>query len=393
MKGATKPKGFFAGGVSCGIKKQRNPDLALIYSQEPCFVAGMFTKNRFKAAPVLFCQRIVKKGRAQAIIINSGNANCATANGYKNVIIIADAAAEALALSRNDILVCSTGIIGRELPVGKIKKAIPALVSNMNKTGDSAASAIMTTDKIPKQYETSFRIGVNTINIGGMAKGSGMIAPNLATMLGFITTDANISPRALKDATKYAVERSFNRITVDADTSTNDTLLVMANCLAGNKQIQTGRDFEMFKKALTCVCWELCKKIVADGEGATKVIRITVKGAHSKYDAYRSAKSIANSNLVKTAVYGCDPNWGRIISSLGASGAKMTLKKLRVCIGKIVVFENGLPTNFKPQDVQKELKKSIVAIDVDLRLGNYKDFFLTCDLTEEYIKINSRYAT
>ncbi|MBA2123378.1 bifunctional ornithine acetyltransferase/N-acetylglutamate synthase [bacterium Unc6] len=397
MKGITKPKGFFSSGISSGIKKKEKLDLALIYSEVPFFVSGVFTKNSFKAAPVLYCMGIVKKGTAQAVIINSGNANCATVDGDKDVVRMAEYVAGSLLISKKDVLVCSTGVIGRKIHLKKIERAVPELVSSISKKGSNAALAIITTDKVPKEVERSFKIGSRVINIGGMAKGSGMIAPDMAmpsaTLLAFITTDVNIGLSALRKATQYAVDCSFNRISVDGSMSTNDTVLVMANGLAGNKRMDEGKDFETFKRELTLAMQELSKKIVKDGEGATKIIKIWVKGAYSEKDAYLVAKNVANSNLVKTAVYGSDPNWGRIISAVGSSTSKVDPKRLSLWIDKIQVFKDGAPANFKITDVRKEFKKKNISVYIDLGIGNYSDFFWTCDLTEEYIRINSSYTT
>lgn len=394
IKGSvTAPEGFLASGVKSGIKKNKL-DLGLIFSSVPAHASGVFTKNTVKAAPVMLSAGKLKNGRAQAIIVNSGNANCLNGkNGMKWASRMAGAVSAKTWIDTNDVLVASTGIIGKPLPIEKIEAAVPAMVKGLNKPGElAAARAIMTTDLVPKRIAVAIKIGGKTVKVGGIAKGSGMICPNMATMLCFITTDAEIDRKALKSSLKDAVEDSLNMVTVDGDMSTNDTVFILANGLAANPRIKYGsKDYRIFCRALDFVATYLAKEIAKDGEGAGKFIEVAVKGAKSKADAKKMAMEIANSSLVKTAVAGEDPNAGRIASSAGASGVKFAESKLDIYLNGIKMVKGGNADFGLRPKAQKSLKKKEVSITVDLNSGKYSATAWTCDLTEGYIKINARY--
>ena len=394
IKGSvTAPEGFLASGVKSGIKK-KGLDLGLIYSSVPAHAAGVFTKNTVKAAPVILSAGNLKNGWAQAIIANSGNANCLNGkNGMKWAGRMAEAVSAKTWIDTKDVLIASTGIIGKPLPIEKIEAAVPALVKGLSKAGElTAAKAIMTTDLVPKRIAVAVKIGGKTVKIGGISKGSGMICPNMATLLCFITTDADIDVKALRGSLKDAVEDSLNMVTVDGDMSTNDTVFILANGLAANTRIKSGsKDHKIFCAALKYVMVYLAKEIAKDGEGASKFIEVQVKGAKSKLDAKKMAMEIANSNLVKTAIAGEDPNTGRIASSAGASGVKFNGSKLDVYLNGIKIVSGGNADFALRPKAQKSLKKKEVTITVDLNSGKHLATAWTCDLTEGYIKINARY--
>ncbi len=394
IKGSvTAPEGFLASGIKSGIKK-KGLDLALVYSNVPARTAGVFTKNTVKAAPVILSAANLKDGWAQAIIANSGNANCLNGkNGMDWALRMAEAVSANARIDTKDVLVASTGIIGKPLPIEKIEAAVPALVKGLSKPGEfTAAKAIMTTDLLPKRIAVSVKIGGKTVKIGGIAKGSGMICPNMATLLCFVTTDADIDAKALKGSLKDAVEDSLNMVTVDGDMSTNDTVFIMANGLAVNTKIKAGgKDHKIFSAALKYVMVYLAKEIANDGEGASKFIEVQVRGAKSKADAKKMAMEIANSNLVKTAIAGEDPNTGRIASSAGASRVKFNESKLDIYLNGIKIVSGGNANFTLRPKAEKSLKKKEVVITVDLNLGKYSATAWTCDLTEGYIKINARY--
>ena len=373
-KKAILPKGFKANGVSSGIKKSGKLDLALFYSVVPARASCKFTSNKFQAAPVKLCkQYLQKKSYFSAVLANSGNANCYTGQiGLRDAEKSAVLAADRLSLRKESVLVASTGIIGRRLAVDKIRKAIPGLVDGLSVSGiHKAEKAILTTDTVPKEVTVKFNAGGRAISICGVAKGSGMIAPNFATMLCFIFTDACISKKALDKALDLAVGESFNCITIDNCMSTNDSVMLLANGLAGNKQINSGKELSVFTRALKTVCVELAKLLVRDAEGASKFIEINVRSAKSPYDARNGALAIANSDLFKTAVYGENPNFGRIIAAIGSSGIDCDEKKIKVRVSS--------------------LKKHDVHIDVWLGRGKSCATVYTSDLTPEYIKINAAY--
>ncbi len=392
--GICAPKGFLAGGIGSGIKN-KGLDLALIYSRLPATTAALFTKNKIKASPnIVTMERLSKNRRASAILINSGNANCLTGKkGLSDARKLTSVAAKLLGINKNYMLCASTGIIGKRLPLHKIEKALPSLVKKLSAEGSEYASrAIMTTDNIRKELSLNFDTDGCNIKIGAIAKGAGMISPHLATMLCFISTDANISYPALKRALKEATEETFNRITVDGQMSTNDMVVAQANALAGNSTITYGTSgFKKFKTALGFVLKHLAKLIVKDGEGATKLIEITVKNALNYNDACDIARNIANSPLVKTAIYGEDPNFGRILSAAGASPGFFTLGKLKLYIQGLLIFREGSACNLSM--LKGRLAKEEVYITLDLGIGKASYSLWTTDLTEKYIRINSAYTS
>ena len=371
--GVTTPKGFKANGFWAGVKRSAKPDLGLIFSEAPCTAAAVFTRNSVKAAPIAVCMKHIKGADSRAIIANSGNANCFTGEyGYMYAKKMCDIVGQALGVPGRQVLVMSTGIIGRPFPYEKIKEAIPALVKGLSpKKGVNFAKAIMTTDLKDKQVAVEVEIGGKKVTIGGCAKGSGMIEPNMATMLACVTTDAAISRAMLKLALKQAVDVSFNSITVDGCMSTNDMLSVLANGRAGNMTITSvGNDFELFYDALKFVCLKLAKEIVMDGEGAERFFEIAVTGARTKKQAKEAAMKVANSNLVKTADYTDNPNWGRVAAAVGACAFGVT--------------ENTLKIDFS-------VKKDFIYVNADLGLGAESATVYTCDLTHGYIDINGKY--
>jgi len=410
------PKDFYACGIHCGIKKNGKKDLSLFFSSAPCVSAAMFTKNIFQAAPIKVSRSHVKNN-ISAIIANSGCANaCTGERGMKDAEQMCGITAANLGLKTGNILVASTGVIGGFLPMKKVALGIKKLTcfvksSQIDKNsgsvvseGDdscprsqhfsiSAVEGIMTTDTFPKQAFSSFKINGRTVNIWGCAKGSGMIEPNLATMLGFILTDAVIEKSALNKALKNVAEISFNALTVDGDTSTNDTLILLANGSAGNKKISGGGNFNIFCRELEKVCMQLTKMLAADGEGATKLIEINVIGAKTMNDARRIAKTVANSPLVKTAVFGNDANWGRILAAVGRSGVPVVPEKMSISFGNLRVFNAGAPVCFSESKAKKILSGKEVAINIFLNLGSKRAKVLTCDFTEGYIKINASYRS
>lgn len=394
IKGAvTAPKGYLASGIKSGIKMNKL-DLALIVSKVPAVAAGVFTKNKLKAAPIRISQKHLQDGWAQAIIVNSGNANCLTGKrGLEDALKIVSTAASKLWVGKEDVLIASTGVIGKLLPLARIEKAIPRLVKGLSRSGGlSAAKAIMTTDLVPKTVAVAANIGGRLVKIGGIAKGSGMICPDMATMLCFITTDADIELKALKNALRDSAEDSFNSITVDGDMSTNDAVFIMANGLAGNPKIKYGTgDYRIFSGALSYVSGYLAREIVNDGEGASKFVEIEVTGAKTKTDAKKVALKIANSNLVKTAIAGEDPNIGRIAAAAGAAGIEIEEQKLDIYIGKIKIVAAGRVDYKVKAAVKRLLRQKKIAIRLNLNSGREKSTVWTCDLTEGYIRINARY--
>ncbi|MDD2680076.1 MAG: bifunctional glutamate N-acetyltransferase/amino-acid acetyltransferase ArgJ [Candidatus Omnitrophica bacterium] len=368
------PPGFQASAISCGIKRSGKPDLALFFSAKPALASCVFTTNDILAAPVILSKTHLKNNnRFQAIIANSGNANCFNAKtGLKDARETTRVLARALGLKQESILVASTGIIGKRLPLLKIKRGIPKLIKGLSSPGiDKAARAIMTTDTFAKKFSLKFNAGAKEITVCGIAKGAGMIAPNMATLLGFIFTDAHITQAALNQALKIAVNNSFNCITVDGCMSTNDTVMLLANGAAGNAKIHGGKNLDLFVRALSLACLELAKMIVRDGEGASKFIKISVKYARDQQTARAVALSIANSNLFKTAAYGENPNFGRIASAAGSSGAGIREKDLKIKVSP--------------------LKKKEIDVEVALNQGSASAVVYTSDLTPEYIKINAAY--
>ena len=401
--GVTAAKGFEAAGVASGIRKKGRLDMAIVYSQKPCQVAGAFTTNVVKAAPVKWDQKIVKESAyAQAVVVNSGIANaCTGAEGYGYCQETAKTMSEALRIPVDAVLVGSTGVIGMQLPMDKIKTGVEQLVEVKNasiEAGTAAAQAIMTTDTCKKEIALQVEIGEVTVTIGGMAKGSGMIHPNMCTMLSFITTDAAISKSALQKALSADVEDTYNMISVDGDTSTNDTVLVLANGMAGNQEIVEGTaEYEIFAKGLREVNEYLAKQMAGDGEGATALFEVNVIGAETKEQAKILSKSIACSNLVKTAIAGHDANWGRIICAMGYSGAQFDPEKVDLFFeskaGKIQITENGVALNYIEEKATEILSQEVVIATADIKMGNEKATAWGCDLTHGYISINADYRS
>ena len=393
--GIIKPKGYFASATHCGIKK-RKKDLCLIYSQVPAKAAGVFTSNKVQGAPLIVSKKNLKNSTAQAIIVNSGNANCLTGKqGLNDANVITKFLAKALSIRKDNVLIASTGIIGKRLPVLKITSMIDKLTSSLSASNSiDAARAIMTTDTAPKKVAFSIKVGSKVVNIGAIAKGAGMISPDMATMLAFITTDAAISIAALKKALRESVEASFNCITVDGDMSPNDCVLILANGLAHNKTIMPhGKRYEIFRKTLTAACSDMAEKIVRDAEGATKFVKVKVKGAESASDAKKAAYAIATSQLVKTAVYGEDPNWGRIAAALGRSGADFNADRLDIYLGGIKVLSKGKATKVKKSLLRKIAKNKDVEIGAVLNKGKSEATLLTSDLSKQYVQLNAHYTS
>ena len=394
--GTAAPSGFMAGGLHCGIKKDGALDLAIVFSERPAAVAGVFTRNLVKSAAVLRSQELVERGVARAVVVNSGNANAVTGKqGKLDAETMAGTTGDSLGLSPDTVAVASTGVIGQVLPIGKIVAGIKKLAPAVSPDGgDEAARAIMTTDTFPKTMAIRVPLSTGEIVIGGMAKGAGMICPDLATMLAFITTDAEIEAPLLSRALKDAVECSFNSITVDGDSSTNDTVLAMANGAAGTPPIdESSGDYPAFRSALERICSGLAEMIVRDGEGATKLVRIIVTGAAREADARKIAKTIANSLLVKTAMFGSDANWGRIICAAGRAGVEIDPEIIDIRAGDIMLLRAGQPQDFDEGQAKQLLSEKDVTITVDLHSGSESATVLTCDLSYDYVKINASYRT
>ena len=400
--GVTAPKGFQAIGIAAGIKKGKK-DMAMLYSEAPCAAAGTFTTNVVKAAPVKWDQNIVyHQETAQAVVMNSGIANaCTGTEGYGYCEETAKAAAKLLNLDPLQVLTASTGVIGKQLPMDVIKAGIETMVpmlSHSEAAGTLAAEAIMTTDTKKKEIAVQFKLGGKTVTIGGMSKGSGMIHPNMCTMLAFITTDAAISKELLQKALSGSVQDSYNMISVDGDTSTNDTCLLMANGLAGNQKIkEEGQDYDTFKEALDYVNIWLAKHMAADGEGATALFEVKVIGAESKEQAVILSKSIITSNLVKTAICGHDANWGRILCAMGYSGAQFDPEKVDLyfesAAGKLKIIENGVDTGYSEEEATKILSEKEITAIADVKMGEDCAVAWGCDLTHEYVSINADYRS
>ncbi|HVO74514.1 MAG TPA: bifunctional glutamate N-acetyltransferase/amino-acid acetyltransferase ArgJ [Ignavibacteriaceae bacterium] len=391
----TSTPGFKAAGIFCGIKKKKK-DLALIYSEEPCTAAGTFTLNKVKAAPLLISRYIINEGKKiRAVLVNSGNANACTGDqGYNDALESQKLAAEKLNLKPDEILISSTGVIGKKLPMEKLKSGINKIVNHLSECGGiDAAEAILTTDTRIKSFAIKIKLGSGGITIGGICKGSGMIAPNMATMLGFITTDAIIETSLLQKLLSEAVGESFNKISVDGECSTNDMVIAMANGRSNIAILENTIDCQLFKDGLNTLCLEMAKSIVADGEGATKLVKISVKNAKSKLDADLVGKSIANSSLVKTAIYGQDANWGRILSAAGQSGADIIPEKVSIHFDKLPVLLPNYNLALDEESALKILMRPEFEINVDLGIGTEETTWWTCDLTEQYVKINSDYRT
>ncbi|MGQ9573138.1 MAG: bifunctional glutamate N-acetyltransferase/amino-acid acetyltransferase ArgJ [Dehalococcoidia bacterium] len=393
--GVTSVRGFVAGAVRAGIREDVDKlDVGILYSEEACVAAGVFTSNRVKAAPVVVCQEHLADGRAQAIVANSGCANaCTGEEGLRDAYEMAELTAAKLGIQPQEVLVASTGVIGTSLPMDKVRAAIGEVVLS-SKGGDDLALAIMTTDTVPKQIAARFDCQGRRYTLGGVAKGAGMIHPHLATMLCFLTTDAPVRRDFLDAALRQAVDASFNMITIDGDTSTNDTVVVLADGLAGGEPLDGAHPAaEAFCDALTQVCTHLAKAICRDGEGATKLIEVRVEGAASEADARRAARGVAGSLLVKTAVYGEDLNWGRILAALGASGADMAEDKATLYLGDICLYRRSCPLDYDEGAARAALAAEEVDVRVDLGLGQGAATAWGCDISEEYVRLNSAYTT
>lgn len=394
--GVTAVPGFLASGIAAAVKYKDKKDIALIYSTVPATAAGVFTINKVKAAPVLVNMRRVAGGKAQAVVVNSGNANaCNGEQGMTDALTMARTAAEALGISEDYVLVGSTGVIGQPMPMDRVIPGIKSAVAALSEQGgQDAAEAIMTTDTVLKQVALRLTLGGKQVTVGGMAKGSGMIHPNMATMLCFITTDAAVSAEMFSQALRYAVDRSFNMITVDGDTSTNDMVLALANGKAGNPEI-TGQneDYQLLRDALLEVCTQLAVSVARDGEGATKLIEVKVVNAPSEKDAQLAAKAVAASSLVKAAFFGEDANWGRILCAAGYSGADFDPDQVDIFLGDEQVARDGCALPFNEEKAAQILAANTVTVLVNMKSGSGEATAWGCDLTYDYVKINGDYRT
>jgi glutamate N-acetyltransferase/amino-acid N-acetyltransferase len=393
--GVATARGFRAAGISAGIKPGRKLDLALVVSEMPATAAAVFTLNKAQAAPVLVSKQhlIASRGTVRAIVVNSGCANACTGDaGLSDAREMAAETAKLAGCPIEQVLVASTGVIGVGLPMDKLRAGIPQAFAALSAAqGPQAAQAIMTTDPFPKEASATFMVGGRTVTIGGMAKGSGMIEPMMATMLGFITTDAAVAQPLLHRALVEVVDDTFNAITVDGDSSTNDTVMLLANGASGVTIVDA--DYPQFVKALYAVCRELAIGIVRGGEGATKLVTVTVSGAESAADARKTAKAIANSLLVKTAIHGGDPNWGRLLAVAGRAGVAFDPDRAKVTIGPVVLFADGRPHDERAPEAAEYLKGTDISVGVDLGVGSESSTVWTCDLSAAYVRINAEYRT
>ena len=401
--GVTAAKGFQAASTAAGIKYQGRTDMAMVYSEKPCVAAGTFTTNIVKAAPVKWDQEIVyKHPTAQVIICNSGIANaCTGEEGFSYCRATAKAAAETLKVDENSVLVASTGVIGMQLPIEKLSDGVKAMAPKLQGTleaGNEAAKAIMTTDTREKEVAVQIEIGGKTVTIGGMCKGSGMIHPNMCTMLGFVTTDVCITKQLLQEALSQDVKDTYNMVSVDGDTSTNDTVLLLANGMAENPEIsEKNEDYQKFCEALNHINTTLAKKIAGDGEGATALFEVKIIGAESKEQAVILSKSVVTSSLTKAAIYGHDANWGRILCAMGYSGAQFDPEKVDLYFeskaGKIQIIENGVAVDYSEEEATKILSEDAVTAIADIKMGDCSATAWGCDLTYDYVKINADYRS
>ena len=401
--GVTAAKGFEAASTAAGIKYQGRTDMAMVYSEKPCVAAGTFTTNIVKAAPVKWDQEIVyQHPTAQVIICNSGIANaCTGEEGFSYCRATAKAAAETLKVDENSVLVASTGVIGMQLPIEKLSDGVKAMAPKLQGTleaGNEAAKAIMTTDTREKEIAVQIEIGGKTVTIGGMCKGSGMIHPNMCTMLGFVTTDVCISKQLLQEALSQDVKDTYNMVSVDGDTSTNDTVLLLANGMAENPEIsEKNEDYQKFCEALNYINTTLAKKIAGDGEGATALFEVKIIGAESKEQAVTLSKSVVTSSLTKAAIYGHDANWGRILCAMGYSGAQFDPEKVDLYFeskaGKIQIIENGVAVDYSEEEATKILSEDAVTAIADIKMGDCSATAWGCDLTYDYVKINADYRS
>jgi glutamate N-acetyltransferase / amino-acid N-acetyltransferase len=402
----TYPRGFRAGTAACGIKaftagasaipSSQKSDLCVIESERTCDTGGVFTTNKVKSASVVIDNLHLQHNRVQALVINSGNANaCTGAQGFKDALLMAKLTADRLDLDPDQVLVSSTGVIGRYMPMDAVKAGIAGACADLDAShGEEAAQAIMTTDTVPKTAQLDVEVGGTTVRVGGMCKGSGMIHPNMATMLAYITTDAAVEPGLMAEMVKSIADRSFNQVTVDGDSSTNDTFLLLANGAAGNPAIRTGSaEAEALQAAVMQVAQQLARSIARDGEGATKLITVRVLGAATDAEARLAARTVASSSLVKTAIHGGDPNWGRIVCALGYSGADLAIDRLHLSIAGLVVFERGSGVEVDLAAVRRTFEQPEIEIVATLGLGDGAAEAWGCDLSEEYVRINADYTT
>jgi glutamate N-acetyltransferase/amino-acid N-acetyltransferase len=402
----TAPKGWRAGTAACGIKaftagasaipSGQRDDLAVLYSERKCDAGGVFTTNKVKSASVVIDQLHLKQNQVRAVVINSGNANaCTGAQGFRDALQMSKLTADRLDLDPPQVLVSSTGVIGRFLPMDAIKRGIADACGDLtDEGGEKASRAIMTTDTVPKTAALELELAGKVIRVGGMTKGSGMIHPNMATMLAYVTTDAAVEPGFMRSLVKRVADRSFNQVTVDGDSSTNDTFLMLANGAAQNRPVMVGSpDAEMLEEALLAVARELARAIARDGEGATKLITVRVEGASDDGQARQAARAVAASSLVKTAIHGGDPNWGRIACALGYSGAELAIDRLRLTIGGLEVFARGAGVPVDLEAVRKTFQQPEIEIKAELGLGTGSSEAWGCDLSAEYVRINADYTT
>lgn len=404
----TRPVGFYAGGTSCGIKPSGSPDLAAVVSDRPCAAAGVFTTNRFCGAPVTVSRRHVRGGRARAIVCNSGVSNVGTGErGLRDAESMCHSLAAELSRHRvlgdrplkgAEVLPASTGVIGQPLPMDRLAVGIASLAPTLDRgdeADEAAARAILTTDKRPKAAHRRVELSTGPVEIGGIAKGAGMISPHMATMLAFLTTDAAIEAAPLRRLLKRAVGRTFNRISIDSDTSTSDMALVLANGASG-AAVESEADVAVFGEALGSLCRELAEQLVRDGEGVTRLMDVAVRGAATPLDADRVGRSVVDSPLVKTALHGGDPNWGRLVMAVGKSGAKLDPGSLTIRLGGVAVLEGGEPAALDSGDVdalRSLMRRDRVAVEIDLGMGDAEADWLGCDLSRDYIVINAEYTT
>ena len=398
--GVTAAQGFVAGGIHCGIRKNKSkPDLAMIYSRTPCAAAAVYTQNLVKGAPILVTKKNIENGFAKAVICNSGNANTCNADGVEKAQAMCQLTAQALGIDPQDVVVASTGVIGQTLPLEPIEAGIPGLVKVLSPKGSTgAATAIMTTDTIAKEAAAEVEIGGKSVHMGGISKGSGMIHPNMATMLCFVTTDCAITPAMLDKAIHQVADKTFNMISVDGDTSTNDTFAILANGAAGNQEITAeGADYDIFVQALEAVCRKLSKLMAGDGEGATKLLVCKVDGAADLPMAKTVAKSVICSTLFKAAMFGADANWGRVLCAIGYSGAPVDVERIgvsfRSAAGQVDVCKNGAGIPFSEEEASEVLHEHDIEILIHLHMGEVSAEAYGCDLTYDYVKINGDYRT
>lgn len=395
--GITAVQGVQAAGIQAGIKKAETKDLALIYTDIPATAAGVFTSNSVTAAPVIVCRKHLTAPTVQAIIVNSGNANACTGElGMTNAYRMAAATAEQLNIKADQVLVASTGVIGQQLPMETIENGIQIAAKALSyEGGDDVAEAIMTTDTFPKSTAIEIEVDGKTVRIGGIAKGAGMIAPNMATMLSFLTTDANINSDTLQSALTRVVDNTYNLLTVDTDRSTNDTVLILATGAAENPAIvnASGQDYEAFCDGLMFVCTELVKMLARDGEGATKLVEVVIKQAKNREDAEKAARAVAESPLVKTAIFANDANWGRIMMAIGKSGAEFDPYQVDVLLGDYPLVKNGMDAGYDEEKATQLFDNDPIQITIDLRAGDTEITMWTCDYSYDYIRINADYRT